>query len=460
MVDMVDSKVGRSEYVVPYDSIRNDIIRNRLGNNLNNYIKNKIHVETVVKEAGYIDKDYLLDYSGYYSRSFQEVGRFTERIHLFSRQFTQDDFEEIIINNGLEDLKILKDSYQGFIIIKPFKDGDGNPTYHTGRTLLNIPKECLRKNNNKCIYYTTKVNLFGIPLEVKTLPFQTRDPAVAACATIALWMANNKMSELFQTPAFSLFEITAKATMLLESSRNFPPEGLSLKQMLSFIKNIGLDFNLINVIRHKSNCEHDEEYRYKYKNLIPIAVKAFLYANIPIIANLSLINTTKPGLPGLASHSVVISGYRSDSYGTITHLYVHDDNYGPYVQFSNASEYMDFCDLDCEWNKKYDEVIMEELVIPLYPKIRLDFNVVYENYIKLNRITQEEETHELYFTTINDYKTKLLNKNISNKIEFLKEPMPRFVWVIATLVKGSIVREDLYDAVSHYMRKIATIEFN
>lgn len=457
---MADLDVGLEECVVPYDSIRNDIIRNRLGDNLNDYILNKIHVKTAVKEVGYIDKDYLLDYSGYYSRSFQEVGRFTDRIHLFSQEFTQDEFEDKIISGNPEDLQAIKDSYEGFIIIKPFKDGDGNPTYHTGRTLLNIPKECRRTNNNKCIYYTTKVNLFGIPLEVNTLPFQTRDPAVAACATIALWMANNKMSDLFQIPTFSPFEITTKATMLIESSRNFPPEGLSLKQMLSFIKNIGLDFNLINIINHEGNCKDNEVYRNIYKNLIPITVKAFLNANIPIIANLSLRYSRKPNLPGLAAHSVVISGYRSDSYGTITKLYFHDDQYGPYIQVNNASEFMNFCYLDCEWNKKYKEVVIEELVVPLYSKIRLDFNVVYEYYMKLNKIAENGETLDLYFTTIKDYKSKLLNKNVLNKIEFLKKPMPRFVWVIATLEKGSIVREDLYDAVSHYMRKVATVEFN
>ena len=39
--------------------------------------------KTVLIEKEYIDKDYLIDYSLFYSRAFQEVPRFTQRIHYF-----------------------------------------------------------------------------------------------------------------------------------------------------------------------------------------------------------------------------------------------------------------------------------------------------------------------------------------------------------------------------------------
>lgn len=459
--------LGLEGYVAPYDRIKSYIIpRNSLGTNLDNYIRNVINAQTVVREARYVDKDYLLDYAGYYSRSFQEVGRLTDRFHFFSKQFSEEYFETTLICGDQEGVQDLQDSYKGFIIIKPFKEIDGNPTHLLGRTLLNIPENCYNEslNDGKCLYIINKVNLFGIPLEIKTLPFQTRDPAVAACATLALWTANNKMNELFQTPLYSPFEITSKARALVENSRNLPPEGLTIKQQLTFIKSIGLDFNLVNVIDHRGKCERDETYRNLYKDFVTTTIRAFLYADIPIIANLALWNPKDPTADSDA-HSVVISGYKADPNGKFTKLYVHDDKYGPYCHVSNTSRFMDFSEWNCEWNKKFNNIYIDYLLIPLYPKIRLDYNVVYKTYTELIKVNNDisskvKPCHHLYFTTINDYKCKLLDKNFAGKMRILKESLPRFVWVIATLEQGSIVREDLYDAVSHYMRKVAEIEFN
>lgn len=39
-----------------------------------------LHVKTVIVEYNYIDKDYLLDYSFFYSRSFESHERFTTPI--------------------------------------------------------------------------------------------------------------------------------------------------------------------------------------------------------------------------------------------------------------------------------------------------------------------------------------------------------------------------------------------
>ena len=47
-----------------------------------------IGAKTWIIEENYVDKDYLIDYQKYYSRSFDEHGRFTTRIHFFSIFFT------------------------------------------------------------------------------------------------------------------------------------------------------------------------------------------------------------------------------------------------------------------------------------------------------------------------------------------------------------------------------------
>jgi len=448
-----------TKYVFPFREISHIINRTQrhLERNIEHYIEKNLEIETAVVESGYIDKDYLIDYSGYYSRSFQELGRFTERIHFFSSRFTQDEFEETMMNADLEKLDSLKKNYKGFIIIKPFRCTDGNPSPSLGRALLIVPDSELC--DCKYIYCKNKVSLFGIPLEINTLPFQPQDHAVAACATIALWITNNKMRELFQTPSYSPFEITKKASSLIENGRSLPPEGLSNRQMLNFIKDVGLDYNVVGVSKHATQCKKNTGYQKKYKDLVTVTIKAFLHADIPIIGNLILHNKDT----GEANaHSVVISGYKTDTNGEIIQIYVHDDNFGPYREISSISPYMDFYKWDCDWQKlgRYTDVSVDELIIPLYPKIRLYYNDVYEYYKQLAKDEKHyENQYMLYFTTIKNYKNMLLDKEVDNKIDFLKKSMPRFIWVIATKVNGSIVREDLYDAVSHYMRKETTVIF-
>jgi predicted patatin/cPLA2 family phospholipase len=55
-----------------------------------------IEAKTLVIENYYIDKDYLLDYSNYYSRSFNDISKFTKRVHIFSEEFGEDDFENLL----------------------------------------------------------------------------------------------------------------------------------------------------------------------------------------------------------------------------------------------------------------------------------------------------------------------------------------------------------------------------
>jgi len=58
-------------------------------------------------------------------------------------------------------------------------------------------------------------HLFGIPLQINTLPFQEQDSVVAACATSALWTVFHGSGYLLQHTIPSPVEITKKTTSLL-----------------------------------------------------------------------------------------------------------------------------------------------------------------------------------------------------------------------------------------------------
>ena len=86
------------------------------------YLKD-LEAKTCVVEKSYIDKDYMIDYQKFYSRSFSKVLRFTRRIHFFSQEFSGMDFAK-----KLEQGKIgkIKKSYLGFAVVKPIRDEEGN----------------------------------------------------------------------------------------------------------------------------------------------------------------------------------------------------------------------------------------------------------------------------------------------------------------------------------------------
>ena len=275
-----------NKYVVPIDDV---VLRDHIGHSLQaeyiyNYLKDiELDAKTAIIERNYIDKDFFIDYAGFYARSFEKIDRCTHRIHFFSGQFDQKKFEEILADFDTEKIKYLA-NYLGFAVIKQFKDENNNPAPHVGRTLL-APYPAMAKNSSssrKYIYSLYEPNLYGIDLSIYSLPFQAQDHAVSACATTSLWIANNQLSTLFQTPVLSPIDVTNRATSLIEYDRNLPNKGLTIKQMLAFLKSVELDFEYICLddLRDNSN---------EIRNLVPDTVNAFVNAKIPIIAGLSLV---------------------------------------------------------------------------------------------------------------------------------------------------------------------------
>lgn len=106
---------------------------------------NDLKAKTYVIENEYIDKDYLIDYSNFYARSFDVKEKFTLRLHFFSAYFPKEDIKQVLIECDDKILEKLNDRYLGFIVIKPIPDSNGNPII--GRTIL---KTYPLKDNNEC----------------------------------------------------------------------------------------------------------------------------------------------------------------------------------------------------------------------------------------------------------------------------------------------------------------------
>jgi hypothetical protein len=386
-------------------------------------------------ESNYIDKDYLIDYSKFFARSYEKISRRVKRVHFFSLEFTQKAFEDALVYLGDyeqlivydELLTSLKEEYIGCLILKPLLNGHGQKLI--GRTLLKHP-EVSGDNIYEQYHFIDKdnnVNLFGLPLSISALPFQMQDTVVGGCATSALWIANSKLNDLFNTPNLSPFEVTETAVELIETNRNFPSQGLTIEQMLHFLKSIKLDYDVVNLGNLKSIIKNKEfsadiinEAERNLNCLVPDTIKGFTSAGIPIICGIRLYKFDANGLlVRKPFHAVVVSGYKQNECGEICEVYVHDDQVGPYSVVKSTSSGLSFLEWDCEWTRsgEYDKVEIEIIIIPIYHKMRVIYNYIHQ-MLQDKRKEFPKLSFDLYLMNIQKYKSEALQLQFDNKLNF------------------------------------------
>ncbi|MCD6193703.1 MAG: hypothetical protein J7L26_09575 [Candidatus Aminicenantes bacterium] len=193
--------------------------------------------ETIIRENSYVSKDYLIDYSLFYSRSFKEYPRFTQRLHFFSKRVSLGDLKEFL-SKGYT-CKItpeLNRHYLGFTVIKPTLPSS------LGKTVLKTYPEREKGNTRHFLKKRERVSFCGIPLEVHSLPFQEQDQAVSACATVSLWICLHALQSLYhEGEVISPGEITQLAFSIYPFPKEpaFPSEGLLLPyQILGFFRKL------------------------------------------------------------------------------------------------------------------------------------------------------------------------------------------------------------------------------
>jgi len=446
--------------VHPFEQIKDKLGGSFQGNYIYDYLS-EINAKTVVIEEKYIDKDYLIDYAKFYARSFNIDTKFTHRLHFFSEVFSNYDFQKILVGGEKEGFEKLNNSYLGFVVMKPIKDEDGY--FLVGRTLLKTYLKEVIPGHEYRVYNTDtyQASLFGIPLKINSLPFQTQDKAVGACATTACWIALYPLSALFGTQRESPFEVTEKSVLFASlEERNFPnTTGLSLLQMKSYFNSIGLETEFINI----------EKIQKKFERLIPDdydivadAVRGYSEMKLPIIAALKMEEENEEDgeedEDNHDKHAVIISGYRHNN-GILTELYIHDDTIGPY---SRARPNNNFSSLKNEWteNRGYKSVLVEKLMIPVYPKIRLSFDSIYYIFLLAKRTKRTKKArYELFLIELNKYKKFLSKQKIKDKMEKLYKPFPRYLWIIRIYIEDKLLIDQVFDATSVYPKEFDRIRF-
>jgi len=434
-------------YIVkPFSQIRNNLGKSYQSDYLYSYLSS-LKATTCVIEDNYIDKDYLIDYSKFYARSFQNINKFTTRLHFFSKSFNNEDFSILLSDGDKTIFEKLDNSYLGFIVVKPINNIKGEALI--GRSILKTYlSEVNDEEHRHYISEIHRVHLFGIPLKVESLPFQTQDTAVGACATTACWTTLHPLKTLFGIQKDSPFEITEKSVSFPSlEERNFPnSNGLTLLQMKSYFNSINLETEFIDInrIANLKNYSKDDD-------VVADVVKAYTSMKLPIIAALMLMKEEE--ITDL--HAAVISGFRHKN-GVINQLYVHDDQIGPYCKTLPKENFRRW---ENEWVNIYGftDVLVYKLMIPIYPKIRLSFNSIYQIYLDHKRKLEtrsEGLIPDLYLIEAQKYKNYLCkNCKFENKEKILRKPFPRFLWIIRLHFHEIPIIDYIYDATSVYPKE-------
>ncbi len=395
-----------------------------------------IQAKTIVVESEYIDKDYLEDYAAYYVKSFIPYKRYCVRLHFFSISFSKDNFIQIL-NKSQQNLneETMGASYLGFIVIKPL------PETIIGRTCLKTYPFDGRRYFPFIREY--KVNLFGLNLEVNSIAYQEQDSIVAACASSAIWVAFQHTGILFQHMIPSPVEITKAAVKYFPyANRHIPNKGLTSEQMAHAIRNVGLEPYLVDA---------------RFYEIVKSNIYAYLKCKIPLVFGIELINNNNNNNTSLGWHAITITGYslghstpskfsNDDFYlfsSRIDKLYAHDDQIGPFsrMTFDLPNKIHNDNSLSTAWldeNKQEGQIraYPKLLLIPLYNKIRIPFNIILKTIFKYDRLIKDATQNaipqiewEIFLSTNNEFKAEIFNdSNLPNKDDLLTLRLPKYIW--------------------------------
>ena len=288
-----------------------------------------LSTKTVIEEPEYFDRDYLAEFSAFYSVSSKGYTNRCRRVHFFSEKITRETLKRAA-GGGKPSLKKLQESYLGFVVLRPI------PAAPLGRTVLTwYPERDINAPRVKNPSRNYFVHIAGIKLFVEGLAWQQQDTGVGACATVSLW-------SMLHSSAFDdhhAIPTTADITRDAHSkhsfgTRIFPSQGLNFWQICDAIK----EQNLAPLIT-EGDVKDSSNIRGFSKERFASTCASYIRSGYPILLIGNLIDEGSPG------HAICIVGYRScvpsptnPQYPSlaefdIKYVYIHDDNLGPNVRF-------------------------------------------------------------------------------------------------------------------------------
>lgn len=436
-----------------------------------------LDAKTIIIEPDYVSKDYLHDYVSYYSLCHEKYPKTCKRVHFFSLPFKKDDFE-IWLNNGIPSVDI-RNSYLGFISVRPI------PNTVIGFTVLKTYQYSTGFDQRN--YWGIKtyfIHLFGIELKLESLAFQEQDSVVSACATAAIWSmlhgaaARSVNTVLLKSPS----EITRDAGNSSDGSRVFPNKGgLDVKQICDSIIKAGLVCEVItqdkveeddieegeDELQDETQPVDETDVEKVFDEKVPVKflkkiLNAYSLIGIPIIL---VINVSEHEDHSLHANTVCgffrskpksIPPMKKVSFiaDNIEKIYVHDDQWGPFVRVT----FSDYDMLQTKWTEIGHEVSINSIIVPVYPKIRISYQEMesivrgYDTILSLilNEIIAEDLVWDIKLIMNQEYKEEIrkLTPSIDypQKLKWLTSSLPKYIWVADCWIGDHIILQFAFDA--------------
>lgn len=430
----------------------------------------------VVLEEQYVDRDYIQDYSRYYSLCFSEYPKFSTRCHFFSKAYKQEDIENIVLNGKAGQFAALNESYLGFFVFRPL------PIVAFGRTCLNLPSTFKGDKVSKvdCMKAigTIDVCFFGIKLKVIGVSFQEQDLNVSACATSALWSAFQVTRNRFGHCACSPSAITS----LANPDVSFPHHGLTVGQMIHAISQVGLGTYWASASSVEIGFTNAS---------VKAIVSPYLDFGLPVVLigrldQKEVDSSSKVKWKALGFHAITLCGYRFDPHHKlvpgdmnvymmsdgIDELIGCDDQVGPYCRLSEAENSVGASHRWCtQWgfgaSYPTDDVVFNvtNILVPLYRKIRVsyeDVRKISSVFIRYVQSALDDEPDNVIkmaqwdFQLMNcdDFKSIVRDSgdySDTSKKTILLSSTPKYIWTVSVYLTKTPLLTFILDAtdISH-----------
>lgn len=445
---------------------------------------------SMLVESDYVDMDFADDYASFYSKCFQEYGRYCKRVHFFSLPETEIDLKALASGTKLTDTQRegLELHYLGFVVARPL------PQTIIGRTVLRTycekyPQRPDYKRHYKAVM-PYRTNICGAELVIgesgarptgNSLAYQRQDKVVAACASVALWSCLDKAAELYGTATCSPAAITRMASTSIVNTRVFPSQGLKVEQICEAIRQTGLEPEVITLDERVPLASLMRGYlELGQPVLLGMEVEGRRTLHAVAVAGYSIGRSQLPfsetfermppavTIAPEAMHPIYMPGRRIEKF------YAHDDQIGPFSRLlctENVSRQIAWKERDNMLMFKGDpdskgwykpdgapaELYPKFAIIPIYHKIRLKFMDVYEKIAFLhNHVFKKSQLGmEIHFewdirlTKSNDYKSKLKNRKFEGRAldeKIYGKGLPRFLWITTLRFKRQEDLELVFDA--------------
>ncbi|MFI3170176.1 MAG: hypothetical protein R3Y06_09555 [Faecalibacterium sp.] len=382
-----------------YDQLRDSVSETCIDDNVIARLKNYLGLrcKRVVVETPYRDKDYLSTYYSHYSKKFQDFSKDCYRIHVF-----MDD-----------------DEYAGCLLLRPTVAGTRiGTTYLDPRVLLDEKAYLMLSD--------FKIHVRGQDSTCTCFPWMMQETDITVCAHVALWTVlryyGNRHSGYSDCTMGQVVDSVNE-----HWGRKTPSTGLTPVQVADVLKNHGFS----PIIRGSEKVQND---------MFLDEIIAYIESGIPIIAFIA----TK-------QHAISIMGHGSIDYtrldepvieqikdddGIVLHsklidsVYIMEDNYFPYRQLSRR---LPTATSDVDYHLRE----ISYAVVPLYSRMQLVYNEVYERFVSLVRANVMDwgtlKVVRIYITSSNSLKrfyanTENIDGNLREVICGLQ--MPKFIWCI------------------------------